>query len=140
MPSPAGPVSRGDGVERANNSLNQSGADTERLADLQHAHAVLVEAQDALLKLGPRKSFEASRFAVELSNRQQICKRLSRSENRTLHPTRIVPRPNEGRDGALAYPLEEFDHFFGSLVGTALRHNKSIMHRKRRVAVVIYGT
>lgn len=47
------PVLCGACFERANNSLNQGSADTQRLADFQQAHAVLVEAQYALLKLGP---------------------------------------------------------------------------------------
>ena len=34
-------------------ALHRSGADAQRLADLQYARAALVEAQDALFQLGP---------------------------------------------------------------------------------------
>jgi hypothetical protein len=50
----AGRASCGAWFERADNPLHQAGANTERLANLQQPHAVLVEAQDALLQLGPR--------------------------------------------------------------------------------------
>src|SRR6476659_6114130 len=51
--SPACRASGGACDERGNDAMHQTGADTELLADFQHAHAALVEAQDSLFELGP---------------------------------------------------------------------------------------